>query len=174
MDITIKLISKLIHGKRRLKILDIGCGHGHDLVELANKFPGNEFYGFDPSFNGRKEMEVNGSKVILSHGDAVHKWPHDFRNFDLIYSSAVLHLINKKEWKHFFLNIKHHLVHGGKCVIIDTRTKDNEVYYTVDELRDAVGKYFHIIHIDEFVQHDMLPYPHNHRIVVVVCRRRFL
>ena len=167
------MISKLIHGRKGLKVLDIGCGNGHDLMTLAAKHPGNEFYGFDVKFHGQKE-EVKGSKIVLSHGEAVGNWPKDFKNFDLIYSSTVLHFIDRKEWNKFFSKVKHHLIHGGKFILIDIMTTNNKVYYTEGELKKAVRRYFYIVNIKEWTQHDLIPVPHVHKMIMLICKKKLL
>ena len=59
-------------------------------------------------------------------------------------------------------------------ILIDTMTKGREIYYTRDELERVVIKYFHITGVEEWVQHDILPKPHDHKMIFIVCKRRFL
>ena len=114
--IPLNVLNKYLKPNANLKILDVGCGNGKDLILLAKKFPGNEYFGFDINFYGRKEIDVGNARVKLTHGNAIEglfrKWPFD-EKFDIIYSSNMLHELKISNWKQFFKSVKKHLKHGG-------------------------------------------------------------
>ena len=171
-----KILERYIRPNSKLKILDIGCGNGRDLITLARKFPGNEYFGFDINFHGRKEIDVGNAKVKLAYGNAIEglfkKWPFAGK-FDIIYSSNMLHELKIDDWKQFFGSVEKHLKHGGIFIILDTRTKENKkavILYRKEELIDALEEYFHILAIKKWTQHDVFPEPHSHQMISVVCK----
>lgn len=76
------------------RFLDIGCGSGLILLNLASLGFISKAYGIDLSFDMLKECKNNANKlgidVFLAHGD-VDYLPFKSNRFDLIIGHAILH-----------------------------------------------------------------------------------
>ena len=103
------------------KVLDIGCGHGTDLMALGQKYKHLELCGYTISdgqieLGNRKIHQLNlEQRVKIINGDSSQDEFPD--RYDLIYGFEVICHIKKK--KELFLNIKNHLNNEGNFVISD-------------------------------------------------------
>ncbi|NEQ40369.1 MAG: SDR family NAD(P)-dependent oxidoreductase [Okeania sp. SIO3I5] len=103
------------------KVLDIGCGHGTDLMALGQKYNHLELCGYTIS---EGQVEVGNQKInqlklqdrakIVNGDSSQDEFPD---NYDLIYGFEVICHIKKK--KELFLNIKNHLKDRGNFVMSD-------------------------------------------------------
>ncbi len=178
IEATKKVVGKVIGSRKGLLILEVGFGRrdvNRDIEFLAMHHPGNTFYGIDKSFFGnRVEKVVGDSKVILDKGNICKGLPKEFPNkFDLIYSSAVFHLLNCKGKA--LKIISKHLKLNGIFILIDTLNKKKgdkvESYYAPGELDKLVSSHFHIIHKSMTVQHDL---GHSHDVTIYICKKKLL
>ena len=103
------------------RVMDFGCGHGADLITLAEKAPHLELHGFTISSRqvavGRERAAARGlcERVHIHHGDsAKDAFPG---SFDLIFGFEVAGLIEDKAA--LFANIGSHLAPGGVVVMAD-------------------------------------------------------
>lgn len=92
------LIHKAAHQSARpARVLEIGCGTGNNLVELARQFPDAQIVGLDLSKDmldrARLKMQGYGSRVVLLHR-AYDAPVADGSKFDLIVMSYSLSMIN--------------------------------------------------------------------------------
>ena len=82
---------------RPARVLEIGCGTGDNLVELAKRFPEAQITGLDLSRDmldrARVKVQRYGSRVVLMHR-AYDAPVADGSNFDLIVLSYSLSMIN--------------------------------------------------------------------------------
>ncbi|MDJ1172323.1 type I polyketide synthase [Roseofilum sp. BLCC_M154] len=103
------------------KVLDIGCGHGTDLIALGQKYHHLELCGYTISegqveLGNKKISQLNlEERVKIVNGDSSQDEFPD--RYDLIYGFEVICHIKKK--KELFLNIKNHLNDRGDFVISD-------------------------------------------------------
>ncbi|NEO74081.1 SDR family NAD(P)-dependent oxidoreductase, partial [Moorena sp. SIO3H5] len=103
------------------KVLDIGCGHGTDLIDLALKYDSLELCGYTISgaqveLGNRKINEFNLEQrvKILNQDSSKDEFPD---NYDLMYGFEVIcHIRNKNK---LFLNIGNHLNNNGYFVVAD-------------------------------------------------------
>ncbi|MBP0042085.1 MAG: acyltransferase domain-containing protein, partial [Roseofilum sp. SBFL] len=103
------------------KVLDIGCGHGTDLMALGQKYNHLELCGYTIS---DRQVELGNKKInqlnleqrikILNGDSSQDEFPD---HYDLIYGFEVICHIKKKE--ELFWNIRNHLNHEGHFVISD-------------------------------------------------------
>jgi len=77
------------------KVLDIGCGKGFQIYELAQALPGLKVHGLDISKyaieNAHQEV-----KHLIDHGTA-SRLPYEDRQFDLVISINTLHNLQNTE-----------------------------------------------------------------------------
>jgi SAM-dependent methyltransferase len=82
------------HLKRGAKVADIGCGHGHSTVQMAEAFPNSTFFGLDPHEDSITAAIDNAAaagvsdRVTFSVGTAAD---HPEHGFDLICFFDALH-----------------------------------------------------------------------------------
>ncbi|NEQ72618.1 MAG: SDR family NAD(P)-dependent oxidoreductase [Okeania sp. SIO2C9] len=103
------------------KVLDIGCGHGTDLMTLGQKYNHLELCGYTIS---ERQVELGNQKInqlnleerlkIINGDSSQDEFPE---NYDLIYGFEVTCHIKKK--KELFLNIRNHLNNEGNLVLSD-------------------------------------------------------
>ncbi|UYP47555.1 Trans-aconitate 2-methyltransferase [Candidatus Lokiarchaeum ossiferum] len=86
---TIEEIINTFPQKKRLRILDLGCGPGIHLTQLAKNYPAHEFEGIDISEDSIKyaqsAIKDSNSEISFSKKDFV-KEPICEQKFDVIYS----------------------------------------------------------------------------------------
>lgn len=99
------------------RVLDIGCGEGKDAVFLArNGYRVTAFDGAEKGIEKAKLLaEKNHVRVDFFKADI-----HDFvptQEFDIIFSSGVLHYLNASERESFLDNLKLHTADSGIHVL---------------------------------------------------------
>lgn len=106
-------VLEMIPPTRRVKLLDIGCGEGKDAVFFARN--GYDVTAFDISDAGIEKTKRLADRI----GVHVHVFKadiSDFRldsEFDVLYSSGVLHYIRPEYRGEIFDNYKKHTVPHG-------------------------------------------------------------
>ncbi|NEO90106.1 MAG: SDR family NAD(P)-dependent oxidoreductase [Moorea sp. SIO3G5] len=103
------------------KVLDIGCGHGTDLMALGQNHNHLELCGYTIS---DRQVELGNEKInqlnleqrikIVNGDSSQDEFPD---NYDLIYGFEVICHIKKKE--ELFFNIRNHLNNEGHLVLSD-------------------------------------------------------
>ena len=105
--------------KKTLKILDIGCGPGIHLLELAKKYPDHNFYGIDHDFD-MIQYAIEQSKPEAHHlqyisGDVLSDSFLDNNNFDFIFSlgNSLTLIWGKSSIESLFRKISENLTENG-------------------------------------------------------------
>lgn len=112
-------ILKIIEGLslKNKKVLEIGCGVGEDLVQIAKR--GAICYGIDLTENAvqltMKNCEFNNVQAYIEVCDS-SKLPYDDSYFDIVYSMGVLHHSPDIETK--IAEIYRILKKGGMAIIM--------------------------------------------------------
>ncbi len=120
-------------------ILDLGCGTGHFLPELARRFPGAEYVGLDIAPGMVEYARARrGGKALWVVGDA-ESLPLAAGSVDLVFSSLAI------QWSYrpdlLFAELARVLTPGGRCVFTSLGPG------TLQELRAAwaaVDRYQHV------------------------------
>ncbi len=106
-------IMKILPPVKPYRVLDIGCGEGKDAVFFAKC--GYDVTAFDISEQGiekaKRLARYNETEVRFFRADLF-----DYRSdteYDIIFSSGVLHVIKKAERKEFFESLKAHTTDIG-------------------------------------------------------------
>lgn len=121
---TAELLVKLLRPFTNAFVLDIGCGTGNFLVELAN-LPAH-LVGLDISAGMLKEAEVKTSKAGLVRGDAVFM-PFEDEAFDAVYCIWALHHISDK--RRFMSEVYRILKNKGRFIIQSCSHKQLETFW---------------------------------------------
>lgn len=131
------------------KILDVGCGRGMFLIELAKRLPQGKVYGVDlwlskdqsgnsmeQTLTNAKDARVDG-RVELQTSD-IRSLPYADGTFDAVVSSLVIHNIEDEDGRNQALSeILRVLKPGGKFTLLDIR---NGVQYARFINQTKVGK----------------------------------
>lgn len=110
-------VLELLPPVRPLRLLDIGCGEGKDAVFFARN--GYIVTGFDIADAGIEKTKRLAEKYNV-HVNVIKANLLDFRldtEFDIIYSSGVLHYISQELRKEIFDNYKKNTAVGGIHVL---------------------------------------------------------
>lgn len=106
-------VMKLLPPTRPMRVLDIGCGEGKDAVFFARN--GYEVTAFDVAQSGvdkaRRLADAVGTTVNFFRADLL-----DFRpdgEYDIIFSSGVLHYIPESLRAEIMSSYQAHTAHGG-------------------------------------------------------------
>ncbi len=92
--------------------LEIACGMGDFLIEIARKFKGNFFVGVDWSLAClqravKKAQDYNLDNVLFYHGDAYDFLKYDFKDFN--FTKIMINFPDpwpkKKHWKRRIINL---------------------------------------------------------------------
>jgi ubiquinone/menaquinone biosynthesis C-methylase UbiE len=81
---------ELHHLPADAKILDVGCGKGHLLLEFKKLLPDAELVGIDISKHGIADAPEEIRDVLMLH-KAQDPYPWDDKHFDLVVSLGCLH-----------------------------------------------------------------------------------
>jgi tellurite methyltransferase len=98
-------------------ILDVGCGEGRNAIFLAEN--GFDVDAFDISESGVEKAK----RIAASRNVRVNFWQQDLiqynfeKNYDIILSHGVLHLVTKTEWGRFIAEAKIHTNSDGLNII---------------------------------------------------------
>ena len=106
-------ILKLLPPEKPLKVLDIGCGEGRNAVFLARN--GYDVTAFDTSVTGLEKTRILAEKasVNIKTFNADIKEFRLKENFDIIFSTGVLHYIPEELRREIFENYKEFTNPGG-------------------------------------------------------------
>ena len=97
---------KLVPPSKDIKVLDIGCGEGKDMVYLAKQ--GYDVYGFDITENGiakTKRLAKENNVEVTSWIDDVNSFKTDLK-FDIIYSTGTIQYLDDDKIEEFFNKVK--------------------------------------------------------------------
>ena len=123
-ELELEELKKLIHDTTET-ILDIGCGNGHTIIELALYFPHKLFYGIDKSnamidVAKQKKEELSLGNVYFFVGDATdNKWSNFFKfHFDIVICKRLfINVFNNH--KEIFSNVFNLLEPDGVFLVLE-------------------------------------------------------
>ena len=114
------ILSTIKRSKKKLKILDIGCGNGYTLSQISN-LKRHHLFGMENNFSLYK-ISYNRlkKKAEISHGDIRVLKKNYLKKFDLIILQRVLiNILVKSHQKKSLLNVINYLKKNGKLILIE-------------------------------------------------------
>lgn len=104
------------------RVLEVGCGTGELLVELARRYPGAEVVGLDPDPAAlgiaRRKLEGARLPARLDQGLAA-TLPYPDASFDLVVSSLMLHHLDTSNKLRMLRECRRVLTGRGQLVLVD-------------------------------------------------------
>ncbi|KAJ3126732.1 hypothetical protein HK098_007188 [Nowakowskiella sp. JEL0407] len=97
---------------RGLKVLDVGCGPGAWMRDVASSYPRAQVYGVDMAqslFNG---VEVLPNMKFFT-GNVLERLPFDDNTFDAVYQRMLIAAIPREKWDHVIKELIRVLKPGG-------------------------------------------------------------
>ncbi|MFZ5955589.1 MAG: class I SAM-dependent methyltransferase [Nanoarchaeota archaeon] len=126
---------------KRLKVLDLGCGTGHGMSLMAQKFPNSRITGIDFSPKMIEKSKIN----LAKYSDRIELIEMDFRNyhfnqkFDAVVSAIAIHNIQDEEKSELFERIYDSLDIGGQLINADFYKHE---FYSIDDQLRMIYKNF--------------------------------
>jgi tRNA (cmo5U34)-methyltransferase len=120
---------------RNVKILDIGCGTGLELVNVLRKVPNSHLYCIDLS---QKMLEImrerlrNSSCTISMYHESFLDYEYPLNEYDYIIASGALHHLLDEEKLHLFPKILKSLTNGGTFILGDYFVSSDEAEAQLD------------------------------------------
>ncbi len=117
-------ISRRAKRRRRtpLRILDVGCGTGRTLGQIAAAVPGQQYYGVDLSpfyVEGAREHLASVPEVTLVADNAEHL-PFRDAHFDAVTSVFLFHELPRRSRRQVLSEISRVLRPGGVLAVVDS------------------------------------------------------
>ena len=137
-----KLLDLFINSKKKLKVLDYGCGEGSNIHYFIKKY-GYDGYGVDISESNIKncQKKINKKKFKLIDFDVNQNDNFFNKKFDLIISFQVLYYLNDIDLKNRLISLNKMLKPGG-YVFFTMMSNKNEYYkYFCDKRKNNDGLY---------------------------------
>lgn len=112
-------------GAQDLRVLDLGCGDAHQLVQVLNPFGVKHYTGIDLSPQALKIAEQNlsalNSPLQLITGKMEEEIERLNGSFNFIYSSFALHHLIDEKKKAFIQSCFSNTSQGGVFILIDIK-----------------------------------------------------
>jgi len=110
------------HKRRPLRILDVACGTGRSLSQIAEALPGNQYHGVDLSpfyLESARELLRHVPEVSLVAENA-EKLPYRDEHFDIVTSTYLFHELPRRARRAVMSELQRVLRPGGLLVLQDS------------------------------------------------------
>ena len=137
-----ELLDLFINSKKKLKVLDYGCGEGSNIHYLIKKH-GYDGYGVDISESSIKncQKKINKKKFKFIDFDVNQNDNFFNKKFDLIISIQVLYYLNDIDLKNRLISLNEMLKPGGYVFFTMMGTKNEYYKYFCDKRKSNDGLY---------------------------------
>ncbi len=137
-----KLLDLFIHSKKRLRVLDYGCGEGSNIHYLIKKY-GYDGYGVDIAESSIKicQKKMNKNKFKLIDFDVNQNDNFFNKKFDLIISYQVLYFLNDIDLKNRLISLNKMLNPGGYVFFTMKSSKSDYYKNFCDQKKRKDGLY---------------------------------
>jgi SAM-dependent methyltransferase len=108
----------------RPRVLDLGCGTGMWMLQMAQQFPNVDYHGFDINYMLPETLLENIDPYIP--WDIESPWTLGDEHWDIIHAQLMLGSITN--WRYLFQQIRRHITPGGwfESVEIDWKPRCND------------------------------------------------
>ncbi|KAI8638158.1 hypothetical protein BD408DRAFT_394526 [Parasitella parasitica] len=117
-NFTAPVYNMLENSNTKTKVLDIGCGSGTWILEMATEFPNAEFYGIDDCPLFPNHIKPNNSHFRLH--DVLEGLPYPDSEFDYVHMRMMIYYFSPEELSQLMSEISRIMKPGGYFEIVDT------------------------------------------------------
>ncbi|RIA99729.1 S-adenosyl-L-methionine-dependent methyltransferase [Glomus cerebriforme] len=120
------------------KVLDVACGPGTWLLELASNYKESKFFGLDikPVF----PQEIKPSNLEFIKADMFDGLPFHDNEFDFTHIESVVYILTRNQWDFVFSELIRVTKPGGYIEITDLYLKINDKSLTFYKLYEGLYK----------------------------------
>lgn len=110
------------HRRRPLRILDVACGTGRSLAQIAEALPGNQLFGVDmsPFYLGAAREQLRGVPEVSLVTENAEKLPYRDEYFDVVTSTYLFHELPRRARRAVMGELHRVLRPGGLLVLEDS------------------------------------------------------
>jgi ubiquinone/menaquinone biosynthesis C-methylase UbiE len=108
--------------KRPLRILDVACGTGRTLSQIAEALPGHQYFGVDlsPFYLEEARRNLDGVPEVSLVVENAEELPFRDGYFDVVTSTYLLHEMPRRARRRAVAEMERVLAPGGRLVIEDS------------------------------------------------------
>lgn len=142
--------------KNQISIVDVGCGNGYTLSEIAQKYPGNKFVGIEKNEELRRiaydRFERPDEHVYA--GDILADLAEKFGGFDVVLSQRVIiNLLDETDQRVAIRNLRNLVKENGILILLECfesglkNLNEARAEYGLSEMRPS----FHNMYLRESI-----------------------
>ena len=141
------------------KVMDLGCGTGLWMLQMAEKFPNAEFNGMD--INHMLPMTLLNNIVPYVPFDIESPWNMGFGHWDMVHAQLMLGSVTN--WEYLFQQIGRHLEPGAwfESVEIDWKPRCDDNTMNTNPLQPGLTQWWERVSRAYRVAHHDLEYNQN-------------
>jgi ubiquinone/menaquinone biosynthesis C-methylase UbiE len=135
---------------RPLRILDVGCGTGRTLAQIAAAQPAAELAGVDlsPFYIERARAELPHAELVAGNAESL---PFADASFDAVVSVFLFHELPRHARRTVWAEARRVLRPGGRFIVVDSvqRSDSQEIAYFVDRFSRDMHEPFYREYIED-------------------------
>ncbi|KAI8363799.1 S-adenosyl-L-methionine-dependent methyltransferase [Choanephora cucurbitarum] len=111
-------VSRLLEQTKKAKVLDIGCGAGTWILEMATEYPQAEFIGIDEYPGFPTHIKPSNSRFVAHN--VLKGLPFEDKTFDFVYMRMMIIYFTPEKLSYLLSEINRVMKHGAYLEIVDT------------------------------------------------------
>ncbi|RHZ83329.1 hypothetical protein Glove_97g96 [Diversispora epigaea] len=142
------------------KVLDVGCGAGSWILEMASNYPNTQFTGLDIS--PIQPSEIKPKKVNFVIANVLDKLPFENDTFDYIFQRFLVSVIPKDSWPDVINELTRVLKPGGYLELVEINPIPFQLGPVTSLYFNAVEKILQLRDLDQQIPYKLRSYFEQH------------